>query len=98
MTVAREEPQAHAPVVPPPQVQLDDPDAAPLRDDARYSAGALIGEGGMGKVMLVRDRYVGRQVALKELKDDARGSSTSRARFEREVAVHYAHERVRRAS
>ena len=87
MTVVREEPQALAPSVPPPQVQLDDPDAAPARDDARYSAGALIGEGGMGKVMLVRDRYVGRQIALKELKDDARESATSRARFEREARL-----------
>ena len=87
MTVAHEEPRADAPHVLPPQVQLDDADAAPLRDDARYSAGALIGEGGMGKVMLVRDRYVGRQVALKELKDDARESSKSRARFEREARL-----------
>ncbi len=82
-----------APVTPeeaatPPQVQLETPDAAPRRDEeARYSEGTLIGEGGMGKVLLVRDRYVGRQIALKQLKDDQRSNVRALARFGREARL-----------
>ena len=72
---------------PPSQVELEGGESAPRRDEERYAGRAVLGEGGMGKVLLVRDRYIGRQVALKELKDDARGSTSARARFEREARL-----------
>ena len=56
-------------------------------DEARYSEGTLIGEGGMGKVLLVRDRYVGRQIALKQLKNDQRSNGRALARFDREARL-----------
>ena len=85
VTVAPVTPEQAAP---PPQVELETPDGAPRRDEeARYSEGTLIGEGGMGKVLLVRDRYVGRQIALKQLKDDQRSNGRALARFDREARL-----------
>ena len=88
VTVAPVSPEEAAPPAPPPpQVRLDTPDAASLGDQARYSEGALIGEGGMGKVLLVQDRTIGRQIALKQLKDDQRANSRAVARFAREARL-----------
>lgn len=42
------------------------PPAAPDLDDARFEPGPDLGVGGMGRVRLVRDRWLGRQVAMKE--------------------------------
>jgi serine/threonine protein kinase len=60
-----------------------------LRDAAfehRYEPRSLLGEGGMGEVLLCRDKHVGRDVALKRMK----GASTSPEvleRFVREARV-----------
>ena len=51
----------------------------------RYHEEALLGEGGIGRVMLAHDARVGRHVALKQLHDDAAGGM--RARFLREACV-----------
>ena len=64
-----------------------DGSAVDLRDGAferRYEPRSLLGEGGMGEVMLCRDRHVGRDVALKRMK-----VSTPEAieRFVREARV-----------
>jgi serine/threonine-protein kinase len=84
--VTPEEP-AGTPSLPPSQVQLEAPDATSRQAEARYSDGTLIGEGGMGKVLLVRDRYVGRQIALKQLKDEQRTNGRALARFDREARL-----------
>jgi serine/threonine-protein kinase len=70
-------------------VQLETANRATGEAAARYSEGTLIGEGGMGKVLLVHDQWVGRHIALKQLKDDTDASATSRARarFDREARL-----------
>jgi serine/threonine protein kinase len=50
----------------------------------RYELGRLIGEGGMGRVHEGRDRRLGRQVAIKLLRE---GGSAASARFEREARL-----------
>jgi eukaryotic-like serine/threonine-protein kinase len=52
----------------------------------RYERKRMIGQGGMGTVVLVRDRTVGRHVALKQLNEDAKDGE-SLARFAREARV-----------
>jgi serine/threonine-protein kinase len=75
--------------VPPPRVRLESSDdLSPLGiESTRYTELTQIGEGGMGKVLLVRDRYVGREIALKRLKDDERTNGRARARFDREARL-----------
>jgi serine/threonine-protein kinase len=73
----------------------DSPQADSSRRPARLSPGAVagryvildcIGEGGMGVVYLARDPYLGRKVALKLVRPDPGGASTSgRARLLREA-------------
>ena len=41
----------------------------------RYSVRGMLGRGGMGRVLLMHDAYLGRDVALKELIEDAAGSA-----------------------
>jgi serine/threonine-protein kinase len=53
----------------------------------RYMHGALLGTGGMGKVMLARDARIGREVAVKELHADRELAPEERARFLREARV-----------
>jgi len=55
-------------------------------DDARYSVIGRLGKGGMGEVMLVRDKRIGREVALKRIRR-ARPSERMLARFLREASV-----------
>ena len=54
---------------------------------ARYEGVRALGRGGMGEVRLVRDRRVGREVALKRQLDGALASAASTARFVREARV-----------
>ena len=72
----------------PPEV---DPAPAPLTEasfDARYEDRALLGEGGMGQVRLCKDHRIGREIAVKVIKNGAEGSrSDARVRFEREARV-----------
>ena len=56
-------------------------DFAPVSPD-RYERGREIGRGGMGRVILARDRRLGRAVAIKELLD-----ARLHARFEREARL-----------
>jgi tetratricopeptide (TPR) repeat protein/tRNA A-37 threonylcarbamoyl transferase component Bud32 len=49
-----------------------------------YADRQLLAEGGMGKVVIARDRRLGRRVAIKELRVD---NVATRARFEREAML-----------
>src|SRR5688572_5386422 len=54
------------------------------RDPERYADRLLVSEGGMGRIVSVLDRQLGRRVALKELRLD---TADLRARFEREALL-----------
>jgi tetratricopeptide (TPR) repeat protein len=56
----------------------------PLRQHVRYEVERELARGGLGRVLIARDRRLNRTVALKELLD---GDSESRERFEREVRI-----------
>src|SRR6185503_16381762 len=56
-------------------------------EDARYTETALLGQGGMGKVVVARDARVGREVALKVLHTEREVPAEMRARFLREARV-----------
>lgn len=56
------------------------------RRGERYESGRILGKGGMGTVFLVRDRVVGRDVAMKQLHAEEIEPETL-ARFEREARV-----------
>ncbi len=64
--------------------------AATVLDDAdadRYRRDKPLGRGGMGEVLLADDLRIGRQVAVKTLRDRARGDAGATARFLREARV-----------
>jgi serine/threonine-protein kinase len=68
------------------EVDASSVDLRDARFDERYEPRTMLGEGGMGEVMLCRDRQIGRDVALKRI----RGEGTSAAlveRFVREARV-----------
>ncbi|MFB2769548.1 serine/threonine protein kinase [Pelatocladus sp. BLCC-F211] len=56
-------------------------------DNQRYRLDQRLGGGGMGDVFLATDTRVGRQVALKLLKDTLVESTEMRKRFKREIAI-----------
>ncbi len=49
--------------------------------DGKYAVEATIGEGGMGQVLLVRDRDLRRRVAMKLMKEPPVGTAQARFRF-----------------
>lgn len=55
--------------------------------DARYDVRATLGEGGMGEVLLCRDRRIGRDVAMKIALRSRADQPEMRARFLREARV-----------
>jgi serine/threonine protein kinase len=61
------------------------PDA--FTEATRYDIGAVLGKGGMGEVRLCTDRRIGRQVAMKVMRSDARIRPETRAQFLREARV-----------
>jgi tetratricopeptide (TPR) repeat protein len=72
---------------PPPAPWMGEPTLVPTNDDApRYAMLRLAGVGGVGRVWLVRDGSLGREVALKELRPD-RADPDSWNRFVREARV-----------
>lgn len=67
----------------------DDP-RSDLRDPnpkGRYELHATLGEGGMGEVLLCRDRRIGREIAMKVIRRGHEAGPTLRARFLREARV-----------
>jgi eukaryotic-like serine/threonine-protein kinase len=59
----------------------------PATLDARYEMREMLGEGGMGKVHLVLDRRMGREVALKAIHPDQASRPELRSRFVREAKI-----------
>lgn len=55
--------------------------------EPRYAIGALLGQGGMGRVHAARDHVLGRDVALKELQPTRGHDLSARARLAREAAI-----------
>ncbi|MHC5725234.1 MAG: serine/threonine protein kinase [Nostoc sp.] len=58
-----------------------------IGDSQRYRLEKRLGGGGMGEVFLATDMRVGKDVALKLLKDKLIASGEMRKRFEREIAI-----------
>jgi serine/threonine protein kinase len=58
-----------------------------LGDNNRYRLDKVLGGGGMGDVFLAMDTRLGKQVALKLLKDTLVASKEMRRRFEREIEI-----------
>ncbi len=62
-------------------------EAAEVSHGSRYTEGAVLGTGGMGKVLLARDARIGRDIALKVLHPERELDPDDRARFLREAQV-----------
>jgi len=67
----------------PPVVTVDaEPTTGP-----RYEERRVLGRGGMGEVLLTRDAWLGREVALKRLRDDVGAGTDGMRRFVHEARV-----------
>jgi eukaryotic-like serine/threonine-protein kinase len=53
----------------------------------RYEVGDVLGEGGMGEVRLCYDAFIGRDIAVKVMREVAASSAALKARFLREAQV-----------
>lgn len=60
---------------------------AVTREAERYDHLSDLGRGGMGEVQLCRDQLIGRQVAMKVMRDDCMDKTDLRERFLREARV-----------
>jgi eukaryotic-like serine/threonine-protein kinase len=82
--------QSEDPPTQPVRVRDGEPEELVERDDTKisstYAMGAVIGRGGMGEVLLAHDRRIGRDVAIKRLRDGA-PSEDDVARFLREARI-----------
>ena len=63
-----------------------DPRLPPSTDGARYRFGHVLGEGGMGEVLLAHDEHIGRDVAVKRIRA-AEPSADELSRFVREARL-----------
>jgi len=70
----------------PVNVELDTSTLTDHAFSSRYSAGLLIGKGGMGEVRMCRDQRIGREVALKSISKEAQSPAVEH-RFLREARV-----------
>ena len=61
------------------------PPAVPATLNRRYRLHEVIGSGAAGRVYRAHDDHLGRDVAIKRLRDDALGGVDERARFQREA-------------
>jgi len=68
------------------RVRRDAEMPAPLADNARYVMGEILGQGGMGDVLLAYDEHIGREVAVKRIRADE-PSAEQLTRFLREARV-----------
>lgn len=59
----------------------------PVALGERYQDQGRLGRGGMGEVRLCQDQRIGREVALKVIRDERAGEARARARFHKEVRV-----------
>ncbi len=82
-TVAQPPTQADQTLATPADMTASAPNRLSLQD---YDIGALLGSGGMGDIVVARDRTIGRQVAIKQLRSD-KPSSDAVARFLREARI-----------
>lgn len=57
------------------------------KPDERYKDQGRLGLGGMGEVRLCKDMRIGREVALKVIRDERAGQAQARTRFLKEVRV-----------
>jgi eukaryotic-like serine/threonine-protein kinase len=60
---------------------------SPIATQPRYEMMGVIGEGGMGTVLLARDRVIGRDVAMKVMRPEQSQRGDLRRRFRREALV-----------
>lgn len=83
-------------LAPRPSADASSPPAAPAPRSERYERGALLGEGGMGRVERAKDRDLLRDVAVKMLRPD-RGRDTSLLEqflWEARVTAHLDHPNI----
>ncbi|MGH1341096.1 MAG: protein kinase domain-containing protein [Nannocystales bacterium] len=73
----------------PPATSVSDPDAdEPLAvRGGRYEGRELLGRGGMGEVFLCTDPVIGREVAMKQIREGVEHDAAARRRFLREARV-----------